>query len=74
MVTNFFSIGKISQKEKKIENEMILEISNCQKLTKKIEILRFLDLQCVTKNMKRQLKFFRDDHHFGCKQKFLKTH
>jgi hypothetical protein len=33
MVTSFVSIGKISQKEKKlkIENEMISEISNCQK-------------------------------------------
>jgi len=33
MVTKFFSIGKISQKKKKekIENEMIVEISSCQK-------------------------------------------
>jgi hypothetical protein len=33
MVTKFYCVGKFSQKEKreKIENEMTLEISNCQK-------------------------------------------
>jgi hypothetical protein len=37
---------------------MTLEISNCQKWTIFFEILIFLDLQFVTKNMKRRLKFF----------------
>jgi hypothetical protein len=58
MVTIFFYWKNFTKKEKiKNGNEMILEISNCQKWTKKTEILRFLDLQCVIKNMKKWLKF-----------------
>jgi len=90
MVTKFFSIGKISQKKKKlkIENEMIVEISSCQKWTKKIWNLEISRLSTCNQKYERiiffffsymvynyiWLKFFGDDHHFGYKQKILKKH
>jgi len=58
MVTSFVSIGKISQKEKKLKMKWFYRFPIAKNEQKKFEVLIFLDLQCVTKNRKRWLEFF----------------